>query len=125
MAHRKIKKESWPRRGDIYLTQLDPIVGNEINKTRPVLVIQNDVTNEYGLTAMVAPLTSTIRTPLSPASVFISADTHTGLITPSVVLFTQIRTVDRTRLIKHLGTVDEQTLVLVDEAIAIAFGLGM
>ena len=72
---------------------------------------------------MVAPLTSTIRAPLSPASTLIPADAHTGLSVPSVAVFTQIRTVDRIRLGKRLGTVDVATLQRADEAITVAFGL--
>ena len=123
MANRPKKREAWPHRGEIYLTRLDPTVGHEIKKTRLALIIQNDVTNQYGLTTMVAPLTSTIRTPFSPASVFIPADVHTGLDVPSVAVFSQIRTVDRKRLGKRLGIVDAQTMKRADEAIHIAFGL--
>ena len=72
---------------------------------------------------MVAPLTSTIRTPLSPASALITADTQTGLSVPSVAVLTQIRTVDRKRLIKRLGTADVETMTRVNEAIQIGFGL--
>jgi mRNA interferase MazF len=123
MAHRTKKGAAWPHRGEIYLTRLDPTVGHEINKTRPALVVQNDVTNQYGLTTMVAPLTSTIRTPLSPASTLIPANSHTGLTVPSVAIFSQIRTVDHARLGKRLGTADVETMHRADEAINVAFGL--
>jgi mRNA-degrading endonuclease toxin of MazEF toxin-antitoxin module len=51
----------WPKRGEIYLTALDPTIGHEIRKTRPALVIQNDASGRYGAVTMVAPITSTVR----------------------------------------------------------------
>lgn len=69
---------------------------------------------------MDAPLTSTVRTPVFPDSAFIPADAHTGLSTPSIALFSQIRTVDRARL----GTVNAETMK-ADEAIQVAFGLSI
>jgi len=124
-AHRPKKRagSAFPHRGEIYLTALDPAVGHEITKTRPALVVQNDVSNEHGLTTMVAPITSTVRTPLSPVHVLIAADARTGLSVPSVALLTQIRTVDRRRFLKRLGAADAETMKRVDEAVQIAFGL--
>jgi mRNA-degrading endonuclease toxin of MazEF toxin-antitoxin module len=72
-----------PRRGEIYLVALDPTVGREIQKTRPALVIQNDISNEYPGTTIVAPITSTIRLPLSPVHVLISQGKPSGLDVPS------------------------------------------
>lgn len=115
--------QSWPKRGEIHLTALDPTVGHEIQKTRPALIIQNNVTNEHSGTTIIAPITSTVRTPLSPLHVLLAAGRATGLASPSVVLLNQIRTVDRRRLIKRLGSVDAQTMRLVDESIAISLGL--
>lgn len=114
---------NWPKRGEIYLTALDPTIGREIQKTRPALVIQNDVTNEHSGTTIVAPITSKVRTPLSPLHILLAADDATGLSVPSMALLNQIRTVDRRRLVKRLGAVDAQTMELVNEAIEISLGL--
>ncbi len=116
-------KGSHPRRGEIYLTALDPTLGREIQKTRPALIIQNDVSNRLSEITIVAPITSTVRFPLSPVHVLLSADQATGLSVTSVALFNQIRAVDRMRLIKRLGTVDGQTLEHIDDAIKISLGL--
>lgn len=74
---------------------------------------------------MVAPITSTVRFPLSPVHVLIAADEVTGLSVPSVAVLTQIRTVDRRRFVKRLGAVNAETTVRVDEAIKIGFGLDL
>ncbi len=112
-----------PKRGEIYLTALDPTLGREIQKTRPALVIQNDVSNRLTEITIVAPITSTVRFPLNPVQVLLSADQTTGLAVVSVALLNQIRAVDQLRLIKKLGTVDEEILTRVDEAISISLGL--
>ena len=117
------QKAGHPKRGEIYLTALDPTVGREIQKTRPALIIQNDVSNRLSDITIVAPITSTVRFPLSPVHVLLAADASTGLSVTSVALFNQIRAVDRIRLVKRLGTVDGATLERVDEAIKISLGL--
>ena len=116
---------AYPKRGEIYLTALDPTVGYEIQKTRPALVIQNDTSNRYSAVTMVAPITSAVRLPLSPLHVLLPADPSTGLTVASVAVFNQIRAVDGERLIKKLGAVDALVLVQVDEAIKAAFGLAL
>jgi mRNA-degrading endonuclease toxin of MazEF toxin-antitoxin module len=72
---------------------------------------------------MVAPVTSTVRLPLSPLHVLLPANSLTGLAVPSVAVFNQIRAVDRVRLRKKLGEVDSLVIDQVDEAIRVAFGL--
>ena len=116
-------KTSHPRRGEIYLTALDPTLGREIQKTRPALVIQNDVSNRLSEITIVAPITSTVRLPVNLVHVLLSAHRSTGLSVTSVALFNQIRAVDRVRLVKRLGSVDEETLARVNEAIQISLGL--
>jgi hypothetical protein len=63
---------------------------------------------------MVAPITSTVRLPLSPLHVLLPAGSATGLAVASVAVFNQIRAVDRKRLIKKLGAVDALVLAQVD-----------
>src|SRR6266404_4484646 len=97
---RRTGREGVPRRGEIYLTALDPALGHEIKKTRPALVIHDDVTNRYGMTTIVAAITSKVSVPPYPNEVVIQAET-TGLEAVSTVRLDQIRTVDRKRLIKR------------------------
>jgi mRNA interferase MazF len=116
-------KNDYPRRGEIYLTALDPTLGREIQKTRPALIIQNDVSNRLSQITIVAPIASTVRFPLNPVHVLLAADEHTGLSVTSVALFNQIRAVDGVRLIKRLGVINPETMERVDDAIKISLGL--
>jgi mRNA interferase MazF len=116
-------KTSHPKRGEIYVAALDPTVGHEIQKTRPVLVIQNDISNRLSEVTIVAPITSTVRFPLSPVHVLLAADQTTGLVHPSVALFNQIRAVDCSRLVRRLGRIDGTTMEQSEEAIRISLGL--
>jgi mRNA interferase MazF len=120
---REASQTSFPKRGEIFLTALDPTVGREIQKTRPVVIIQNDVSNRLTDMTIVAPITSTVRFPLSPVHVLLAADQRTGLSVTSVALLNQIRAIDRTRLIKKLGAIDVDTAERVDEAIKLSLGL--
>jgi mRNA interferase MazF len=115
--------KGYPKRGEIYLTALDPTLGREIQKTRPALVIQNDVSNRLTGMTIIAPITSTVRFPLNPVHVLLPANERTGLSSVSVAVFSQIRAVDRVRLIKRLGVVDHEVMKRVGEAIAISLGL--
>jgi mRNA interferase MazF len=122
-THAGRSEGSYPHSGEIYLTTLDPTLGHEIQKTRPALVIQNDVSNCLTRISIVAPITSTVRFPLSPVQALIASNASTGLSVTSVALLNQIRAVDRLRLIKRLGAVDTDTLQAVEEAIKISLGL--
>jgi mRNA interferase MazF len=113
---------TFPQRGEIYLTALDPSLGHEIKKTRPALVIQNDITNRYGMTTIVAAITSKVSAPPYPNEVVVQPG-GTGLEVVSTIRLDQIRTVDRQRLIKRLGRVDEDIMNKVNEALRISLGM--
>jgi len=110
-----------PKRGEVYLANLDPTIGTEIKKTRPVLIIQNDTYNKYDSTTIVAPITSTVKN-LGPSKVLVTPP-QGGLNMESVVLLKQIRAIDKRRLVKKLGMVEEETLQSVDKAVMICLGL--
>jgi len=120
---REASHVSFPKRGEIFLTALDPTVGREIRKTRPTVIIQNDISNRLTDITIVAPISSTVRFPLNPVHVLLPADQRTGLSVPSVALLNQIRAIDRVRLVKRLGAIDIETLERVDEAIKLSLGL--
>jgi len=112
-----------PRRGDVYLVSLDPAVGAEIQKTRPAVVIQNDDANRASPITIVAAVTSHTE----PRRVYVTnvpvAKGEGGLTSSSLVLLNQIRTVDRQRLIRHLGALRPETMRRVDRALAISLSL--
>ena len=112
-----------PKRGDIYPVNFDPTIGAEIRKTRPALVLQNDIANKSSPVTIVAAISSKFDHPLYPTEVLISAKARTGLAVDSVVLLNQIRTVDKKRLVKQLGRLSAAKMAEVDRALRISVGL--
>jgi len=116
------KALSFPKRGEVYLVNFDPTVGAEIKKTRPALVLQNDVANRYSPITIVAAVTSHFEEPLYPTEVVIPVG-EGGTNVGSVVLLNQIRSVDKRRLIKRLGALKPLTMEEIDRALCISLGL--
>jgi mRNA interferase MazF len=114
--------EIYPHRGDIYLVNFDPSVGSEIQKTRPALIIQNDLANRYSPIVIVAGITSKFQDPLYPTEVLIKASAG-GLKNDSVVLLNQIRSIDKQRLIRKIGGISTEERQQIDRAIQISLGL--
>ena len=112
---------SFPKRGDVYLVNLDPTVGSEIKKTRPAVILQNDVGNQYSRTTIIAPVRSGGKA-IYPVEVLVKSP-EGGLNNDSLILLSQIRVVDKSRLGKRLGALKRQTLEPVNEAIMISLGL--
>ena len=95
------------KRFDVFLVNLDPTIGSEIKKTRPCVVISPDEMNRYVATVIIAPMTTKGRTyPTRVACQFQGKDGQ--------IVLDQIRTIDKTRLVKKLGQIsqDEQVAVL-------------
>jgi len=113
---------TFPKRGEIYLVNFDPTVGSEIQKTRPAIILQNDISNQHSPITIVAALTSQFDTELYPTEVLINPP-EGGLTYPSVVLLNQIRSIDRKRLVKRLGIISEELMNSVNNAIQISLGL--
>src|SRR5712692_8128399 len=93
-------------RFDVYLINLDPTIGSEIKKTRPCLVVSPDEINHNLRTAIVAPMTTKGRT--YPSRVRCRFQGKHGQ-----VVLGQIRAVDRARLIKRLGRLDNKSATAV------------
>ncbi len=111
-----------PIRGDIYLVNFDPTIGSEISKTRPALIIQNNIANESSPITIIAAITSKFDDRLYPTEVLIEPP-EGGLKTNSVILLNQVRSIDRQRLIRRIGAIGSEKLNEVDRAIQISFGL--
>lgn len=116
------KKVTPPRRGEVYLVSFDPTVGAEIRKTRPALVLQNDIANRFSPITIVAAISSQFDTPPYPTEVVIAAP-EGGLSVDSVVLLNQLRSIDRQRLVRRLGRVSAETLQQIDRALMVSLGL--
>ena len=108
-----------PRRGDVYWVNLDPVVGTEIRKTRPAVVVSNDACNQYGSRVVVLPITSNIDT-LYPGEAKVEVKGKLGR-----ALGDQIRSIDKTRLKARVGRLTSEEMSRVDEALAITLNLPM
>ena len=90
------------KRFDVYLVNLDPTVGAEIQKTRPCLVISPDEMNRHIRTVIMAPMTT--KSHPYPSRIVCTFEGKRAYI-----VLDQLRTVDQQRLLKYLGTIDEET----------------
>ena len=111
-----------PKRGEIYLVNFDPTIGSEIKKTRPALVLQNDIANRHSPITIVAAITSKFDATLYPTEVLVKPP-EGGLTTNGVVLLNQVRSIDKGRLIKRLGDLKPATMQHIDRALQISLGL--
>ena len=120
MAGKLLAKNKTPKRSEVWLVNFDPTIGAEINKTRPALIIQNDISNTYSPVTIVAAITSAkAGDKIYPTEVFVKAKAG-GLANDSLVLLNQIRTIDKQRLVKKLGTLPTSTMKSVTTAIEIS-----
>ncbi len=110
------------KRGEIWLVSLDPTVGHEIKKARPAVIIQNDIGNAYSPITIIAPLTSQIKEKVYPFEAFLPKE-RTGLIKDSCALLNQIRAIDKVRLVKKIGRLDDNGIEKVNEALKVSLGL--
>ena len=112
------------KRGDIYYAALDPVVGRKTGKTRPVLIIQNDIGNMYSPTTIVAVITEYSKKKAS-YPICVAIRKGNGLKKDSIVNLSQIRTIDKKRLIiPKLGSLSEDTMKNVDDALKNSLALG-
>ena len=90
-------------RGEIWLINLDPTIGSEIKKTRPCIVVSPQDLNDHLRTIIVAPMTTKGR-----AAAFRVSITHDGK--KGLILLDQVRTIDKARLVKKIGSASTKTL---------------
>ena len=102
------------KQGDIYLGNLDPVVGSEQGKTRPCIIISTDTVNDFANTITIAPLTSKIRD--TPFPFHIKCD-------KSIIKVEQLRTIDKKRLVKKLSIANFETKINIKKALALYFDL--
>lgn len=109
--------KKFPKRGEIYWGNLDPAIGVEVQKTRPCLIISNDIGNEVSNIISIAPITKNAERVYSYE---VEIELHGK---PGKVMLNQSRAIDKSRLGRKLGELDFHTMKCVDDAIKIVFGL--
>ncbi|MGI6280256.1 MAG: type II toxin-antitoxin system PemK/MazF family toxin [Acutalibacteraceae bacterium] len=110
------------KRGDIFYADLSPVVGSEQGGMRPVLIIQNDIGNKYSPTVIAAAITSQKDKTKLPTHISVNSQ-NCGLAKDSIVLLEQVRTIDKRRLKERMGSLDENSMQMVDKALSVSFGL--
>lgn len=97
----------------LYGVNLEPTIGAEMKKTRPCLIVSPDEINDYARTVIVVPLTSVQRE--LPTRIMIRATTQSGLKNDSYAALDQIKTIDKSRLLNHIGVISESEKHKVSE----------
>lgn len=109
-------------RGDIYFADLGRGIGSEQHGRRPVVIIQNNTGNRFSPTVIVAAVSSRVGAKAKlPTHYYLG--TVDGLDAPSIVLLEQLRTVDKRRLTKYIGRLENTQMLLLDRALAVSVGL--
>jgi mRNA interferase MazF len=109
------------KRGDIYWAKLEGI-NSPPSASQPVLVIQNDIANRYAPTTIVAAINSQGTKAKLPTRIKLKEKAF-GLTRESIILLEQIRTVDKNILKEKIGSLDEETMEKVSQALMIAQGI--
>lgn len=108
------------KRGEIYIANLDPVVGSEQGGERPVLVIQNNLGNRYSPTLIVLAITSSFNKKRQlPTHIPIESS---DMSMRSIALAEQVRTIDKSRLIHYIGSASKASMEAVDKALKISLG---
>jgi mRNA interferase MazF len=110
------------KRGEIYYANLNPVVGSEIAKRRPVLIVSNDINNRVATTITILPLTSNV-SQIYPFEVFLEP-AQSGLPKPSKVQTQQVRTISKLRIQGEVvGCLNEDLMQLVENALKLHLAL--
>ncbi len=109
------------RRQDVFLVNFDPTVGAEAKKTRPALVVSNNINNAHSPIVSISPITSNV-TRVYSFEVEVSAGVG-GLRNRSKVMVNQTRAVDKVRLIKRLGCLPDKIMEEINNALKLHYDL--
>ena len=108
-------------RGDVFLVNFDPTVGAEAKKTRPAVIVSNNVNNAHSPLVSISPITSNVSKVYS-FEVEVPARSG-GLKTRSKVMPNQTRAVDKIRLLKKMGHLPQEIMDKIDEALKLHYDL--
>jgi mRNA interferase MazF len=107
----------------VVLVDLEPVVGHEQGRTRPCVIVQNDIGNRFSSTTVILPLTDAANVK-KPTPIYVLVTRGDGGATKdSYILCDQIRTVDQKRFLKTFGSLAPETMAAVDNALLISLGL--
>ncbi|MDJ0657925.1 MAG: type II toxin-antitoxin system PemK/MazF family toxin [Crocosphaera sp.] len=111
------------KRGEIYDARLEPVEGSEQGGTRPVIIVSRDAINAYSPVVLAVPCTThQSHKRIYPAQVLIKASDG-GLTSNSIAMADQVRVLSKTRLLKLRGTLDNETITQLNQALVIALDL--
>jgi mRNA interferase MazF len=103
---------------------LDPVIGSEQGGTRPVVIIQNNTGNLHAPTVIAVPVTSSTGKPPLPTHAPLPAG-EGGLWLDSIALCEQVRTLEKARLGRRLGSVSGSSLRLIDRALQVSLAISV
>ena len=109
------------KRGEIYWVNLDPTVGSEIQKTRPAMVVSNDINNVHAQTVTILPLTTNVERVYS-FETLVKPGAYGNKEAGKIKAY-QIRTVDKRRLGRVIGMLPHDLISRVEDALRIHLGL--
>ena len=113
--------KDYPKRGEIYIADLNPGFGREMHKKRPALVISLNNLNQVLPTVILIPFSSIVSQNIGPD--FVKFPNQKGLDKNSALVVNQLGTVDKIRLIKKVGKISENKMQEVEEALKLVLGL--
>lgn len=105
---------------DIWLADLNPTIGTEPGKTRPVVIIQTNLLNEAHLSTIICPITTNVKLSIQLLRVHLKP---AQLDKPSDILVDQVRAIDNKRLIKKLGALSKTQQLKLKENLRIVLDL--
>ena len=110
------------KRGDVYMAGLDPVIGSEQGGYRPVVIIQNDTGNQHAPTVIAVPVTSSGSKPSLPTHAVLLRG-EGGLWRDSIALCEQVRTLEKSRLTRRLGSLGPEAMRGVERAVQISLDM--
>ncbi|GIL16126.1 MAG: endoribonuclease EndoA [Chloroflexota bacterium] len=105
------------QKGEIYLANLNPVIGSEQAGLRPVVIVQNSLLNRFSKTVVVIPFTTNLKRAELPSGLLVSAGAG-GLKQDSVALCNQIRVLDKSRLTNRLGILSDEWMGKIEDTLA-------
>lgn len=113
--------KSFPKRGEIFIADLDPSFGRELHKKRPILIISNNDLNRMLPTVIMVPFSSIVPQKIGPD--FVEFQRQKGLDKASVLVVNQLGAIDKMRLTNRVGKISKQKLLEVEEAVKLVLGI--